>query len=434
MHNDTTTIISFWKAHWGTVIGVGLALLLGLAGTACLRAPGRLVARWSGRHGRPVRAQVFLALTAPLVAAIWGVSLHFAALALAAPFGAGGVFTGSPVTLQVYMLLVIAWAGLRVTKVIEHGYPDHVRLRHGHAPDPMLVDALAKIARILIVTIIGLMTLRVLNFSIASLLAFGGVAGVAVGFAAQGVTANLFGALVVYLDQPFKVGEWIVLPAQNVFGTVEHIGWRTTTLRGFDTRPYYVPNQIFNTSVVQTPPRMQARRISETLSIRYADFPKLAAIVEDCRQHVAAHPEIDHSQGDMVYFSKYGTHALEIMIYCFARTQVWKESLAIQERLLIDLGEIVRRHGAQLAVPISQVEITSRAPMEPGLAAAAQWGRCAGVREPAASGRAPPAPALRRRPPTPPPAPARARLWCHAPRPGGSGSPPPRRRRAASGT
>ncbi len=370
MDHAVATAIAFWKAHWGMVISVGLAILLGIAGTALIRGIGRLIAGWSSRHDLPVRAQVFGALISPAVAIVWGVSLYFVGLALAGPFELVAVETVLPVLLQVFVLLMVAWMGLRITRVVERGYPTHVLSKQGRAPDPMLVDALAKITRILIFTVIGLMILRVLNFSIASLLAFGGVAGIAVGFAAQGVTANLFGALVVYLDQPFKVGEWIVLPAQNVFGTVEHIGWRTTMLRGFDTRPYYVPNQIFNTSVVQTPPRMQARRINETISIRYADFSKLADIVEECRQHVAKHPDIDHSQSELVYFSKYGNHALEIMVYCFARTLVWKDSLAIQERLLIELGDIVHRHGAQLAVPISQVEITSNREKEFALAGA----------------------------------------------------------------
>lgn len=366
--NKTAAVVgqtaSFWREHLPTIIAIGSAVAFGIFGSAILRWVVRALARWSERRNRHLRAGIFDVLSRPLIAALWGIALYFIALSLAEPFKLAGLLRILPIALKAYILLVIAWAGLRVTAKVERSYPEHARTRRGQAPDPMLVDTLGKITRILIVTIIGLMMLRVLNFSIESLLAFGGVAGIAVGFAAQGVTANLFGALVVYLDQPFKVGEWIVLPAQNVFGTVEHIGWRTTMLRGFDTRPYYVPNQVFNSSVVQTPPRMQARRINETISIRYADFDKLPAIVEECRRYVEKHPDIEHSQGEMVYFSKYGNHALEIMVYCFARTMVWKESLAIQEKLLIELGEIVRRHGAQLALPITQVDLNARLPFD----------------------------------------------------------------------
>ncbi|MBW4034712.1 MAG: mechanosensitive ion channel family protein [Proteobacteria bacterium] len=359
MHHVLANQASFWQHHLSTIVGISVALVLGVAGTAVSRMVMRLLVRWAGNHNRAFTAAIVSALMPPVFVTIWGLAIYFMALALADPLHLSGFLRVLPIMLKTVVLLTVGWAALRVTSVTERAYPAHLQLRRGRAPDPMLVDALGKIARILVVAIIGLMLLRAMNFSIASLLAFGGVAGIAVGFAAQGVTANLFGAFVVYLDQPFKVGEWIVLPAQNVFGTVEHIGWRTTTLRGFDTRPYYVPNQIFNSSVVQTPPRMHARRISETMSIRYVDFDKLSAIVAECRDYVANCPEVDHQQSEMIFFSKFGNHALEIMIYCFAKTHVWKESLAIQERLLIQLGWIVRSHGAELAVPISQVEITS---------------------------------------------------------------------------
>ncbi len=373
---------SFWMAHLSTIIGVAVALLLGIGGSAAARAALGVLARWSDRHGHRMRAAIFVRLGLPVVVAIWALALYFAALAVATPLRLVGLLGVLPVILKVVMLLAIAWAALRVVAVGERAYPAHVAAKRGETPDPMLIDAIGKITRILVVAVIGMMVLRVLNFSIASLLAFGGVAGIAVGFAAQGVTANLFGALVVYLDRPFKVGEWIVLPAQNVYGTVEHIGWRTTTLRGFDTRPYYVPNQIFNSSVVQTPPRMQARQISTTIAIRYADFDRLEAITEACRQHVDNHPDIDQSLGAMVYFDQYGTHALQIMVWCFTRTVVWAESLAIQERLLIELGRIVQRHGAELALPVSEVRLAGPMPQAAPIAQAGAMAIAAGGARP----------------------------------------------------
>jgi MscS family membrane protein len=365
MHKLFENMAAFWGAHLSNVIGIIVILLAGVFGSTLAKTGFGLLMRWSNNHGHKFRAAVLGCLLTPAVCLIWGLVTYFIVLAVSAPLKLNELLNILPVILKIFVLLVTAWASLRVVAVSERAYPAHIWHKHGKTPDPMLVDAIAKITRILVVTIIGLMILRILNFSIASLLAFGGVAGIAVGFAAQGVTANLFGALVVYLDQPFKVGEWIVLPTQNVSGTVEHIGWRTTTVRGFDTRPYYVPNQIFNSSVVQTPPRMQARQINSIISIRYVDFDKLARITADFRAHVDNHKEIDQSLGAMVYFQQYGNYGLQILVWCFTRTVVWQDSLAIQERLLIELGQIVRRHGAELAVPISQVELTSSSPFSP---------------------------------------------------------------------
>ena len=67
----------------------------------------------------------------------------------------------------------------------------------------------------------------------------------------------------VYLDRPFKVGDWIRSPDKDIEGTVEKIGWRLTTIRTFDKRPLYVPNQVFTNVSVQNPSRMSHRRIYE---------------------------------------------------------------------------------------------------------------------------------------------------------------------------
>ncbi len=271
-------------------------------------------------------------------------------------------------SLRVGILAVLGWAGWNLIEI----YPlvQHPRAR---TLDPMLYDLLGKSARLGVVTLIGLMILRTLHFPIASLLTIGGIAGIAVGFAAQGVVSNLFGAVVIYLDQPFKIGEWIVLPSLNISGTVEHIGWRSTRLRGFDTYPYYVPNHVFNTSVVETPPRMQARRIQQTLPLRYSDVERLPAILADLRAYIANHPRLDHVQGkvqgEFVHFTNYGVHSLDILIYCFANTVWWAESLAIQEDVLLNAARIIGEHGGQLALPVTRVQMqappSERASQEP---------------------------------------------------------------------
>ncbi len=255
-------------------------------------------------------------------------------------------------SLHVGIIAVVAWAVWNLLKV----YP-RVRRAHPHDLDPMIYDMLGKFARLALLVLAALLIMRALHFPLASLLTVGGVAGIAIGFAAQGVVSNLFGAFVVYLDKPFKLGEWIVLPEMNISGTVEHIGWRSTVLRGFDTSPLYVPNYVFNSHIVETPPRMQARRIQQTLPVRYSDIERLPAILEDLRAYLANDPRIDHSQSEFVNFTNYGAHSLDILIYCFASTVQWGESLAIQEDVLLNAAQIIRRHGAQLALPVTRVQV-----------------------------------------------------------------------------
>ncbi len=339
--------------HAGT-IALGAVLLVALIQLAGLRR-----ARRATRPSQPLREAIYRAAHSPLLALITLCAAYLIGRLVDGQIHAGLLSQVLDPSLRVGILLVSAWAGWNLIKV----YP-LVRHPHGHELDPMVYDLAGKFARLGLLTIIGLMILRTLHFPIDSLLTVGGVAGIAIGFAAQGVVSNLFGAMVIYMDQPFKIGEWIVLPQMNISGTVEHIGWRSTRLRGFDTYPYYVPNHVFNTSVVETPPRMHARRIEQTLPVRYSDVERLPAILAELRAYLANHSGIDHTQSQMVYFTNYGTHSLDILIYCFAATVQWAESLAIQEDVLLNASRIIRRNGGELALPVTRVQMQLPLPEE----------------------------------------------------------------------
>ncbi len=339
-----------------TVIAVLAAVLV-----VVLRLTGlRLIHQSAGRIGA-LREATYRAAHSPALALIMLCAAYLIGTQVNERIHAPVLSRILDPSLRVGILAVVGWAGWNLIEI----YP-LVRRPRGRPLDPMLQDLAGKFARLGVLTLIGLMILRTLHFPIASLLTVGGIAGIAVGFAAQGVVANLFGAVVIYLDQPFKIGEWIVLPSMNISGTVEHIGWRSTRLRGFDTYPYYVPNHVFNTSVVETPPRMQARRIQQTLPLRYSDVERLPAILADLRAYIANHPRIDHVQGkvqgEFVYFTNYGVHSLDILIYCFANTVWWAESLAIQEDVLLNAARIIGEHGGQLALPVTRVQMQMTPP------------------------------------------------------------------------
>ena len=90
-----------------------------------------------------------------------------------------------------------------------------------------MADATGKLLRASVVITAVLVALQTLGVSVGGVLAFGGVGGIAVGFAARDLLANLFGGLTIYLDRPFRVGDWILSPDREIEGTVIEIGWRT---------------------------------------------------------------------------------------------------------------------------------------------------------------------------------------------------------------
>jgi small-conductance mechanosensitive channel len=211
-----------------------------------------------------------------------------------------------------------------------------------------------------VVVLAVLTAAQTLEFKITGLLALGGVGGIAVGFAAKDLLANFFGGLTIYLDRPFSVGEWIRSPDKSIEGTVEYISWRHTRVRAFNKNPIYVPNAVFTSIVVENPSRMSHRRIRETLGLRYDDFAVVAPIVADIKEMLRAHEGIDATQTLIVNFNQFGASSLDILIYTFTRTIVWVEYHAVKQDVLLKIGEIVARHGAEIAFPTHTVHVPDR--------------------------------------------------------------------------
>lgn len=222
--------------------------------------------------------------------------------------------------------------------------------------DPTTVHALAKVLRLSVVISAVLIAMPTLGIEIAALLAFGGVGGIAVGFAARDLLANFFGGLMIYLDRPFAIGDWIRSPDKEIEGTVETIGWRLTVVRTFDKRPLYIPNAVFNTLSLENPSRMSNRRIKETIGIRYQDAAKMEAIVKEVKAMLQSHEEIDTQQTLIVNFLSYAASSLDFFIYTFTKTTNWVRFHEIKQDVLLKIVAIVHSHGADFAFPTTTLD------------------------------------------------------------------------------
>lgn len=289
----------------------------------------------------------------PLTVLIWLIGLSFAA-GIAEQQAHSDIFKLVAPVREIGTIIIIAWFLIRFIKRLEVSYTLK-HLRSKEALDATTLTALTNLAKISIVITCILVSMQSLGFSISGVLAFGGIGGIAIGFAAKDMLANLFGSLIIFLDRPFKIGEWIRSPDREIEGTVEQIGWRMTVIRSFEKNPIYVPNSVFSTITIENPSRMTNRRIHETVGIRYQDFSALTLIVEDVKQMLLQHPEIDTNQTLMVNFNKYGASSLDFFIYAFTKTTVWDEYHSIKQDVLIKTGEIIERHGAEIAFPTTTV-------------------------------------------------------------------------------
>lgn len=256
---------------------------------------------------------------------------------------------------SVTFVLVFAWFMVSFIRKGEEMVQDP-----NHASKPMdatTASALGKLMRLSVLITSALVVLQSLGFSVSGVLAFGGIGGIAVGFAAKDLLANFFGGLMIYLDQPFRVGDWVRSPDQDIEGTVENIGWRLTRIRTFDKRPIYVPNATFANITVENPSRMFNRRLYENIGVRYSDAGKVAAIVADVEAMLKKHEAIDQDQLLMVHLNKFAASSIEFFIYTFTKTVVWKEFHEIKQDIMLKIIDIVEGHGAEFAFPTQTIHM-----------------------------------------------------------------------------
>ncbi|MBT7952587.1 MAG: mechanosensitive ion channel family protein, partial [Gammaproteobacteria bacterium] len=194
----------------------------------------------------------------PITALIWILGLSFAAEIVQAQSEAV-VFEAIEPIREVGVIVCLVWFLVRFIRIAEHNIVRR-KMQAGEPFDRTTADAIAKLLRISVIITAALVILQTLGYSISGVLAFGGIGGIAVGYAAKDLLANFFGGFTIYMDRPFDVGDWVRSPDRQIEGTVEKIGWRVTCIRTFDKRPLYVPNSVFTTISVENPSRMTNRR------------------------------------------------------------------------------------------------------------------------------------------------------------------------------
>ena len=149
---------------------------------------------------------------------------------------------------------------------------------------------------------------------------FGSVSAAVIGFASKDMLSNILGALALYLDAPFKVGELIKLPEKGVEGVIEKISTRNTTLRTPEKRVLIIPNSMFSQTMIENVSRMTHRRIQEIIPLRYADMNELDKISKAIEAYLKKHSAVDTDQSLFAAFNNFTTNSVDLLVTCLLYT------------------------------------------------------------------------------------------------------------------
>jgi MscS family membrane protein len=219
------------------------------------------------------------------------------------------------------------------------------------------LDLMRKLGTIAAVLITVVLLMDVTGRNMQTLIAFGGISGVALAFASQQFISNFFGGLMVYLTHPFAIGEWVSMPERKIDGAIEDIGWYMTRIRDADKRPIYVPNSIFNQTIVITVSRRSNQHLMLRMGLRYKDINSIKAIVDGIRALIINDPRTDHQTKTEVFFENFGATSLEIKISSYTTGPDQGTFDNYKQDLLIKFAALVAENGAEIASLTNIVEI-----------------------------------------------------------------------------
>ncbi len=308
------------------------------------------------RKGQKFFRTITIALKAPISFYIWLSGFALALNTIILTFPNFNEFTNYVNSSKSTLALIsVAWFSIRWVNEIE----TYVKaLEQDSRWDSVSIEAMVKVFKLTIFVFTILFVLSAFGVNLTALLAFGGVGGIAVGFAAKDFLSNLIGGLVIYMDKPFKVGDWIRSPDQIIEGTVEKIGWRMTVVRTFDRRPLYIPNGTFLTISIENPSRMSNRRIKEIIGVRYDDMEQVANITAAIKKMLLEHKEIDTRQTIIVNLTSFGASTVDILVYTFTKTVNWVKFHGVKEDILLNIAKIISNYDAEIAYPTQTLHLT----------------------------------------------------------------------------
>ncbi len=294
--------------------------------------------------------KLFPALEAPVATFIMLVGL-FAALKVLKLSAATDEIFGYAST--VAFSLVIFWGLLRAfDAVLDHAQEIALKRNLGVAA---FMPWIKKTLVTIFVVFGVLMVVQSLGFDVKALLAGLGLGGLAFALAAQDTLANVFGSIVVAVDQPFKLGETIKI-AGNI-GMIEDIGLRSTKIRLIDKSLMVMPNKMVAAEAITNLARFNSRRVEQVIGLTYATTAEqMADIVEEFRRLLRAEAEIDPSS-IICYFRDYNSSSLDIWMVFVVTDPDFHKHMALRQQLNLAIMRAVAARGLSFAYPTQTLHL-----------------------------------------------------------------------------
>lgn len=352
---DSLYAIGPFELSWLQWISVGLLL----PGAFIIAAIAARVVLWGARH---VTSRTTVTFDDELLTAFAGpirLFLTIAVLRVSLPFIAlpEDAHRFSVQVILVGLAVAVVWSSLRAIDVIVRRISSAAWAR-ARPSSRALILLLGRIGKAVVLIIAVITILGTLGLPVSSLLAGLGIGGIALAFGAQKTVENVFGAIAIGVDQPFREGDFVRIE-DNVLGTVEAVGLRSSRVRTLDRTVVTLPNGRLADMRVETFAVRDRCRLSVTLGVVYETSAKqLRAVLQGFEEVLRAHPKT--WQDDVVVrFAGFGASSLDIEIMVWFETSDYGEFRNCRQEVLLGFMDVVEREGTSFAFPTQTVHIAA---------------------------------------------------------------------------
>jgi small-conductance mechanosensitive channel len=216
-------------------------------------------------------------------------------------------------------------------------------------------------ARVVVWSIAFLLILNNLGFDVTALVAGLGIGGIAIALAAQNILGDLFASLAIVLDQPFVVGDFVIVGSQ--MGTVERIGIKTTRIRSLSGEQLVCSNADLLSSRIHNYKRMAERRVVFSIGVTYqTPADKLEALSRVLRAIVEGQERV---RFDRAHFARFGESTLDFEVVYWVLSPDYNLFMDIQQQINLAIVRQLASEGIDIAYPTRTVIMSPSDRAEP---------------------------------------------------------------------
>ncbi|MEM9445228.1 MAG: mechanosensitive ion channel family protein [Verrucomicrobiota bacterium] len=343
---ETFASVAYWQ--W---IGLFASILLGLVMKSVARLIGSLVMRMTSKTASKWDDVIVESLVSPvalfIASCVWFGSIYILRFE--------DLFQVVLITLvKATFFIAVTWMAYRCADVLAK-FLEHKAQQTKTKLDDQIVKLITRSLKIAVVIFGALLGIQNMGVEVFSLLAGLGIGGLAVALAAKDTLANFFGSIMIMIDRPFQIGDWVIVKGQE--GTVEDVGFRSTKIRTFYNSLIAVPNSEVAISPIDNMGRRQYRRVKTYVGITYDTPPvKIEAFLEGIKNIIKAN-QFTRKDYFHVVFNEFGSSSLDIMLYFFLKVPNWNEELVQRQNIFLEIVNLAHDLGIDFAFPTQSLHI-----------------------------------------------------------------------------